>query len=533
MDVQPRAQVACGLHVPAAQARMIRALYELLRASPRGRHGVELIETHISWVLIAGDRAWKLKKAIAPGFLDFTSLARRRHFCEEELRLNRRLAPALYLDVVPITGSAAAPKFDGEGRAIDWAVAMRAFDREGQWDRLAARGALRAQHVDKLVERIARLHEESPAARVDSGFGSPPLVRSTMLDTLRALQDAAADAAAARTIERLKTWEAATYPRLEAVFASRAVDGRVRECHGDLHLGNVAEIDGQTVAFDGIEFDPSLRWIDVTSEVAFMAMDLAAHGLPGLAHRFANAYCERSGDYGGLRAWHWYFVYRALVRARVAAMRGAAADMAHYLALADDAAQARQPALIATHGFSGSGKSTLATALVETLGAIRLRADIERRRAAGLDAFAHRANRPDSSLYSPAMNTATYERLLALAAPALEGGLPVVLDATFLARAQRDRARAVASRRGVPWILLDLQADRKVLRERVNRRATIGDDPSEADLAVLERQFTAADPIGGDECDDVLVCHDGVPDGGWQVLRRRLAGRRCTAGVPS
>ncbi len=528
-----RAPGGRGARVPDAQARMIQALWAALRESPGGERGVELIETHISWVLIAGDRAWKLKKAIAPGFLDFTSLARRRHFCEEELRLNRRLAPALYLDVVPVTGSAAAPRLGGEGRVIDWAVAMRAFDRNGQWDRLAARGALGPRHVDALAERIARLHTESPGARVDSGFGSPESVRSTMQDTLRALRDAAGDDEAAHAVEHLTRWEAATYPVLEPVFAQRAAEGHVRECHGDLHLENVAEVDGQTIAFDGIEFNPALRWVDTTSEVAFMAMDLAAHRLPALAHRFTNACHERSGDYDGLRTWRWYCVYRALVRARVAAMRGDADAQAGYLAVALQGAQPPHPALIATHGFSGSGKSTLASALVESLGAIRLRADIERRRVAGLDAFSHRASRPDASLYSAAMNAATYDRLFDLAVPALEGGLPVVLDATFLARPQRERARAFADSHGVPFVLLDLPADRAVLRERIDRRTAIGDDPSEADLHVLERQFSGADPIGDDEADAVLACPDGAPLGGWEALQRRIGAGPHAAGGPS
>ncbi len=519
MDCRRREPVDRSAHVPAAQARMIQALCQSLRSGPEGT-SVELVETHISWVLIAGDRAWKLKKAVAPGFLDFRSVQRRRHFCEEEVRLNRRLAPMLYLDVVPVTGSASAPKLGGHGAAIDWAVAMRAFDRDGQWDRLARCGALQPRHVDALAERIARLHQEAEPARIELGYGSPASVRSTMRDTLDAVRAAAPGGA--QTIAALARWEAETFPQLEPVFQRRFVDGRVREGHGDLHLGNVAEVDGQTVAFDGIEFDPALRWIDVASEVAFMAMDLIAHGLPALGHRFANAYFERSGDYDGLRTWRWYLVYRALVRSRVAALRNEPADIARYLAIALEAAAPPRPALIATHGFSGSGKTTLAGAVVERFGAVRLRADIERRRCAGLDPFTRPAARPDASLYTPQVTAATYDRLCALARSALEGGTPVVLDATFLAREQRDRARAFARAQHVPFILLDLQADDALLRERIGQRSMTGTDASEADLDVLEHQTVSADPLASDEADGVLTCRDGAPVDGWERLARRI-----------
>lgn len=510
---------------PAAQVRLVHALADSL--TTRGQPA-QLIETHISWVIVAGDRAWKLKKAVAPGFLDFRSVERRRHFCTEELRLNRRLAPSLYLDVVPVTGSTDRPRLGGEGPVLDWAVAMRAFDPAGQWDRLAAAGGLGPAQIDALVDAVDRLHRDAPVASAAGPFGTASTVRRGMREVLDGLRDGVAgdaravDAGIARGLDRLADWEGAAFGRLEPVFGRRLAEGRVRECHGDLHLGNVAEIDGRTVAFDGIEFEPALRWVDTASEIAFMAMDLQAHGLPALAHRFANGAFERSGDYDGLRTWRWYLAYRALVRARVAGLRGLRAERDRYVRSACHAAEPGRPALILTHGFSGSGKTTLAGEAVEALGAIRLRTDLERKRSAGIEALATSGSHADAGLYAPAAIRATYERLFALAQPVLEGGLPVVLDATFLDRGERDRARTLARHAGVPLVILDLPLPADRLRERVRRRAAAGGDASEADLAVLERQLARADALAADEAAEVWTCRDGRPEGGWPALASRI-----------
>jgi aminoglycoside phosphotransferase family enzyme/predicted kinase len=508
----------------ADQTRMVDGLLRRLQAQ-HPASPVERFETHISFVLVAGGEAYKLKKAVNPGFLDFTTLARRHHFCAEELRLNRRLAPALYLGVVPVTGSIDAPEFGGEGAVIDVALRMRAFDQAGLWDRLAARGALTPAHVDALAEQIERFHRDTAVAGVDQDFGRPPQVRKPMLATLRALCASSAEPA----LDALRAWEAQEFARLDPVFEQRRVDGRVRECHGDLHLGNVAEVEGRTTVFDCIEFDPALRWIDVVSEIAFMAMDLQAHALPALAHRFVNAYLERSGDYAGLCAWRWYVAYRALVRARVTALRATAAPGATsspplrgYLDLAAACAAPPRPALIVTHGFSGSGKTTATESLVEALGAVRVRADVERKRLAGLDPLARSRSPLGGGLYTAASTAATYDRMMAAAAPALAGGMPVVLDATFLERAQRDQARRLARRLRLPFVILDFDLDRDTLRERVRRRAVRGGDASEADLAVLEAQFERAQPLGDDERADTIVCAGTSPADRWAGLTQRL-----------
>jgi aminoglycoside phosphotransferase family enzyme/predicted kinase len=500
------------------QAATVAALLQSLREQPGAR--VELIETHISFVLLAGEHVYKLKKAVNLGFLDFTTLALRRHFCDEELRLNRRTAPGLYLDVVPVTGTEEQPAFDGDGPVIDWALKMRAFSQDGLWDRLAARGALGAAQVDALAESVCVLHDSADVAGKDHPFGQPEKVRAPMRDNFATLAPLCAQPEDRRRLAALDRWEADAYARLHDTFAERLRSGRVRECHGDLHLGNVTEVDGRTTMFDCLEFSAELRWTDVMSDVAFMAMDLHSHALPRLANRFVNACIERSGDAAGLRVLRYYMVHRALVRAKVAALRGvqmAAAQGAghaapgalhavhHYLDVALACSHPAPPALMLTHGFSGSGKTVLTQSLLELSGAVRFRADVERKRLFGLPAAAHSDAELKARLYSASANEATQSRLRDSAEQALAGGFSVILDATFLDTAHRRQARSLAQRLGVCFVIIDFQASGRTLRDRVEQRTLRGDDASEADAAVLARQLADAMPMQPDELDDVFA----------------------------
>jgi len=527
--------VARELGLPE-QARMVAALRQALQAQ-QGGAGVLQIETHISFVLVASDFAYKFKKALNPGFLDYTTLARRRHFCEEELRLNRRLAPALYLDVVPVTGTPDAPRFGGAGAVLDCAVRMRVFAQEALWDRIAARAALQASDVDALVEPLCTFHRDAAVADAKGALGTAAQVRAPMLDNLVALEALLPGAPDRARLDRLRRWEAVAFAALQGAFAERLRAGRVRECHGDLHLGNVAQVDGQPTVFDCIEFNDDFRWIDVMSDLAFIAMDLQAHGRADLAHRLVNAYLERSGDHAGMRVLRYYTVHRALVRAKVAALRAAQettaaeAGPAHpYLDLALSITQAPAPALLITHGPSGSGKTTLTQGLLETLGAIRIRADVERKRLFGLDPLARSGAALHAGLYSRSATAATYERLCELARPVLDGGCSVVLDATFLRRAQRDGARQLAAALGLRFVILDFEADEQTLRERVGRRGARGDDASEADLAVLDAQLCEAEPLAPDERAAVFRCRplaavaDDPPRADWSALLRTIVG---------
>ncbi len=489
----------------AAQSCIVAQLMRQLRAAQPLR-AVALIETHISFVLLTGELAYKIKKAVNLGFLDFTTFAQRRHFCEEELRLNRRLAPQIYLEVVPVTTSAGQPALGGEGRVVDVALKMRAFAQDELWEHRVLQGRLEPGHVEQLAQILCAFHHHRAAvASGDSPYGVPVHARAPVLDTLDAL-DALRGPGDRGLLAELRRWEARTFVDSQGLMAERRLAGRVRECHGDLHLANVTTIDEVPTPFDCLEFDPQLRWTDVMGDVAFMAMDLHAHARADLAHRFVNAYLEYSGDYEGARLLRYHIVSRALVRAKVAALRGAPeqAKVQAYLDVARRCAAASAPVLFATHGFSGSGKTTWTGAWLEATGAIRIRADVQRKRLAQLppDARTHSALR--AGLYSPARSVATQERLRDAAKSVLLGGFSAILDATFLQREPRDLARALARELGVRFVILDFQTSAATLRERILARHARGTDASEADLAVLDDQLQSHAPLAADERADAI-----------------------------
>ena len=484
----------------AAQDTLISALRAHLRSACGGP--VELVETHISWVLLTPDHAYKLKKPVRLPFVDFSTLASRLHFCEEELRLNQRLAPSLYLGVVPICGSVQAPRIDAGAAPIEYAVQMRRFPPGALLDELLHARALGAAELAQLAQRLADFHRAAPRRPPQADFGTPAQVLQAVLNVLAQLQ-ALGDPA---RVVALRAWIQEQAQSLHSVWLARRRDGAVRECHGDLHLSNAVRLGvGDVTAFDCIEFDPALRWTDVMADVGFLSMDLRAHGRADLASGFVDDYLQRSGDYAGLAVLRFYEVYRALVRALVAALRArgkgsVAAAGPDYLACAETLVhRAPGPArVLITQGLSGSGKSSVARQLLEATGAVRLRSDVERKRLFGLDALQRSASR-GVDIYTAAATRSTVERLLQCASTAVAAGYPVIVDAAFLRQDERHAFRAAARRWGVPFAILECRASVECLRARVSARGTGGQDASEADLAVLERQLLFHQPLDEEE----------------------------------
>ncbi len=478
---------------------------------PHAAGPVDLIETHISWVFLAGDYAYKLKKPVNLGFLDFGTLEARRFYCNEELRLNRRTAPELYLGVVPITGEPSAPRLGGTGEAIEYALKMKRFPQEALADNAARRGELGAGQIDAIGAALAAFHATIPAAPENTGFGAPDHVAAPALANFEQLAELIADRNESARLGRLRAWTERERERLGETFAARKRDGFVRECHGDLHLRNIVFLDGRPVPFDCIEFNPELRWIDVMNEAAFLVMDLLEHGLEGAAWRFLNAYLETTGDYAGLRVLRYYLVYRAMVRAKIACIRAhqPEADAAErrasdrqyrdYLALAESLTVPGRRALILMHGLSGSGKSTIALAMLERLGAVRVRSDVERKRLHGLAAQARTHADPYGGIYAPENTRLTYDRLELLVREIIESGYPAIVDAAFLWRAERDALRALAREAKAQFLIVSCRASEAVLRRRIAQREAAMKDASEAGVAVLERQIATQEPLGPDE----------------------------------
>lgn len=452
----------------------------------------ELIETHISWVLLGADTAYKIKKPVHLPFVDYSSLQARRHFCEEEVRLNRRLAPGLYLGVTEITGTTESPEIDGGGPVLEYAVRMRRFPPGALFSERIAAGTLENQDVDQLAALLADFHESAPRAAATDGLSGAGQRRRIALAALEGARPLASDAA----FSTLQTWLTAEADALAPLWTSRLADGHVRECHGDLHLANVVRLEDHVAAFDGIEFDPALRWIDVLDDAAFVVMDLAAHQRHDLCFRFLNAWLDRTGDHAGLPALRFAVVYRALVRAQVEHLRSAGSDAARrYLATARAWTQPGKAWLAIMHGLPGSGKTWVSQHLLEQEGAIRLRSDVERKRLHGLGMLEDSRAR-GLDLYKADTTARTYAQLFGLARAALQAGYPVILDAAFPRRIERDQAHALALDLGVPFSIVHCEAPLPVLRERLLARRG---DASEANVEVLDRLRDAGDPLSGDE----------------------------------
>ena len=473
---------------------------------------VERIDTHISTVLLAGDFAYKIKKPVDLGFLDFSSLEQRHRYCLEELRLNRRTAPGLYLDVAPIVATADGPRVGGApGDPVEYAVRMRRFDPDYTLDHLAARGQLTGELIDRLATIVARLHVE--AAVAPPGFGGPDAAQGLTGAAIRTMREQVQSASDRARIDALAAWSVADWRARATQMDARTAAGFVRECHGDLHLANIVLLDGEPVPFDGIEFNDELRFIDVICDVAFTFMDLMDHGVPHLAWRFVGRYLELTGDYDGLSVLPYYAVYRALVRAEVALIRLRQPELKrqvrlrehtsfeHYLALAERLRRPGTRSLVVMTGLSGSGKSTVALALAQQLGGIRVRSDVERKRLFG---FAPH-DRTGQAVYSAEATARTYERMAEVARASLAAGVPAVVDGAFLRRVERDRFRALARELDARFTLVACEAPPDILRARVAARHSAGSDASEADLEVLERQMQWLEPLSLEERADCIL----------------------------
>ena len=461
---------------------------------------VRLVETHISWVVLTGSYAYKIKKPVKYSFVDFSTLERRRWFCEEEVRLNRRLAPEVYLGIVPITGSAAHPHLKGQGAPFEFAVKMKQFSSDQEISDILASGEKAEAWIIQLADRIATFHAQIEKASEDSPYGTSEMVWQPMKECLKEIPPHLLTPHTQGFLTHIERWAQQEWRKLSDVFLCRKQGGFVRECHGDLHLGNIAMFEGKVCVFDALEFEPRLRWIDVMSEVAFLVMDLEKHGHQDLAFVFLNRYLELTGDYEGLRVFRFYQVYRALVRAKVAGLRlaqlvehGAEEERAKreligYLELAHRFMARTTPALILMHGVSGTGKTTVSTEILKTIGAIRIRSDVERKRLFGEGLESKYIVPLEAGLYHSDMTASTYTRLQGLARTLLQAGLSVVVDATFLQHHQRELFGQLAEEQECKWIIVDVFAPESVLTERIERRSREAQDASDATVEVMKRQ---------------------------------------------
>ncbi|MGQ0622680.1 MAG: bifunctional aminoglycoside phosphotransferase/ATP-binding protein [Panacagrimonas sp.] len=489
-------------------------------AYPHPVADLRMVETHISWVLLTGSYAYKIKKPVNLGFLDFSTLALRHVACLEELRLNRRFAPELYLDVVPICGPAETPVIGGAGPVIEYAVKMLEFPQAAQLDRLLAAGQLEPADIEALATSIAEFHQAAPRASADGPYSLPEAIQKDAHDNLVRLLPRTES----RTHERLETlarWTKTRGETLSDLMTARRRDGFVRELHGDLHLGNLARVGSRMLPFDCIEFSADFRWIDVISDFAFLTMDLQFRGRSDLAYLALNRYLESTGDYAGVPLLRYFEVYRALVRAKVALIRGDTAvgdvraaqarDLDRYVRTAEQSCRSAGPAMILMHGVSGSGKTWLSVRLMTAMPAVRVRSDIERKRLHDVGASAASGSPLMDGLYSPSESARTYDHLAEVATAIVGGGENVIVDAAFLRRADRLRFRDLARQLDVPYVTASCHAAVAELDRRIAERMRTAADASEADRAVLDHQLATAEPLAEDELPAALFVETGDP----------------------
>jgi len=492
---------------------------------------VELVETHISWVFLAGEFAYKFKKPLDLGFLDFRDRERRLHYCREELRLNGRLAPDIYLGVVGARQGPAGWRVGPLVAGAEPAVRMRRFPDDARLDRRLESGRLAADALEAFASELARFQRQLPPARPGDGFGDAAAVARPALANFDAMPAGQLDASAAQALEALEGWTRRHAKVLAPRFDARLADGFIREGHGDLHLGNLFVLQDRIAAFDGIEFDPALRWIDLQSEVAFLLMDLESRGHGELGWRFYNAWLAASGDYDGVDLLAWYLVYRHLVRAKIDAIRLAQGALAPdeqarlrerhaaHLELAGLHADPPVPWLVLMHGLSGSGKSRLARRLAPRLPAAWVRSDLERKRLHDLDPGGAAPAAVGVGLYGEEATARTYTRLAEIARTALRARMSIVVDAAFLESDRRQAFIDLAGECGGRAVVLACEAPPGVLRERVLARRN---DPSDAGLEVLEAQLARAIDVSSREAPyRVVVDTSADPDLDALIARLR------------
>jgi aminoglycoside phosphotransferase family enzyme/predicted kinase len=453
---------------------------------PVGR--LEVRETNISWVILTGVYAYKIKKSLELGFIDTSTLAKRKSLCKKELRLNRRLAPDLYVDVVPITRDGVGLRVGGNGPIVEYAVRMRQFEASEELSMLLERGTVSTPEIADFAVSMAVFHTSAPHAPWRPDHLYTQQLHDAVLGNIAILLSHLDADTQPPELGALIDW---THDYLHYSLIRlrlREQSGFIRECHGDLHAGNVVRWRGRLTPFDCLEFNPKLRWIDVMNDVAFLVMDLVGHDRKDLAFSFLNTYLEHTGDYAGVRLLPFYSVYRALVRAMVDSI-GAEQNLAHReefrqrlrmrIKTAAAVVNTPRPTLFIMHGPAGSGKSYLSERL-------------ERKRLAGSH---HAAGGLEQGIYTSNFSHRTYAHLLDCAESCLQGGVIVIVDAAFLTREDRRLFRQLSAKH----IIISCQADRQVLAKRIEMRQQAHLDPSDADLAVLDRQLQIMQPLRPDE----------------------------------
>ncbi|NPV05536.1 MAG: AAA family ATPase [Syntrophaceae bacterium] len=480
---------------------------------PHRPPSVELVQTHISFVFIAGDRVYKVKKAVDFGFLDFTTLEKRKRFCEEELRLNRRLAPEAYLEVAAIGEDAGGTPALGVGRPVEYAVVMRRLPQDRMLKRLLAEGKVPPETMDAVAAKVSDFHRRAETGgRIDEMGG----IETILYNHDENFEQTARYIGLTIPRERyefLRGWVNRFLERERPLFEKRVAEHRIRDCHGDLHAEHICLADG-IIIFDCIEFNERFRFGDVAAEAAFLAMDLDYNGYPGHARAFVDAYVRHSGDGEVRRLLDFYRCYYAYVRGKVTSFRlddphigpaqreEAARAASRYFDLAFAyAARPAKKTLILVAGLMGTGKSVLARALAPLVGADIVQTDAVRKEMLRIPASEHRYEAFGQGIYSADVSRRTYARALEIALEKLETAGAVILDGSYKSREERSRAFEAARRAGAEAILVECTCPEAIVEERLRKRESGGGDISDGRWEIFQAQkgdFERIDEIPGE-----------------------------------
>ena len=522
----------------SGQPPLIQALLRP-EAYPHPVQTVELIETHISWVLLTGAFAYKLKKPINLGFVQAATLQQRLHYCHEEVRLNRRLAASLYRGVVAVVGPVEQARVlespnPPQGQAmLEAAVKMRQFPPDQLLSSALAHQTVRAEAVTNLAWSLGRFHQQAPGTNPEQPFGTAPQVVEPVTTNLAVLDRLVSDPVQLDQLQQHRRWTQAQHHNLWSRFEERHQDGEIRECHGDLHCGNIRLTpQGELEVFDAIDFNPNLRWIDPISEMAFLVMDLQIHNARPLAITTLNTWLECTGSYAGMDLWPWYHAYRAMVRAKVSALQMEQSttpvttqrlrqELALYLQTASQNEAPPTGGLVLMHGLSGSGKSTLSAQLCSSLEAVRIRSDRERRRAFEPSGLTPAAFSGDP--YRAEISRWLFDQQLPkLTERCLMSGYAVIVDATFLRRRERQTMLNLAARLHRQTAIVHCSCSDITAQSRLSQRAQRGDDPSEADFKVRQQQHNWLEPLTADERLRTVTANESTPLAAVQTAVQQL-----------
>lgn len=481
--------------------------YTLLNPAlyPHSVQAFKVIETHLSWVILTGCYAYKIKKPLNLRFQDFTTLEKRKYYCELELKLNQRTAPQLYLEVIAITGSPAHPEFNGQGEVFEYAIKMKEFPQSALLSYLAKQNDIASSTIKTLGKNIGEFHLNIEICPPSYDFGQPNVVFHPIAENFKQLKESL-DPEVLKTVQIVEDWHQKQFEKLKSLCQYRKDNGFIRACHGDLHLGNIVLLE-KPIIFDCIEFNESFRWIDVYNDIAFLCMDLAHYKLQNLSSILLNTYLEETLDYSGLPLLRFYQCYRAMVRAKIMYLQLQQhpnttlfqKELENFLNLAISFTQYTQPKLIITHGLSGSGKSIYTEQLLSDANTIRIRSDVIR-----IKQF-YKAQR-----YSPETSQAIYAHLKDLSKILLQSGFNVIVDATFLRAEYRRAFFALAEQLNCAIEVLAFEASDAVLKSRIQQRLQAKQDISEADAQVLDLQKKQLEPLTNEEKKYTTVINESL-----------------------